>query len=100
MSTHGKTKTGVKLTDADDLRVNPILKQLFRIIQDGNHSIHNVEVVAGLGYRTLARWQRQNGARLDSVQAVLNVLGYDLEIVKHEPVSSEQVSAKVGKISV
>ena len=96
----GTGKTGPKLTCADELRVNPILKEVFAIIQDCDHSIHNVEMVAGLGYRTLARWQKQNGARLDSVQAVLNAMGYDLEIKKIDEVTPQDLASRMGKIRI
>ena len=81
-------------------RINPILKETFGLIDKGGFTVSDIELAAGLGYRTLQRWATKNGARLDSVEAVLNVMGYGLETVKHEHISPQSVSEKVGKLSV
>lgn len=92
-------RTGLSV-GADTLRINPILKQTFALIDEGGFNLHDLELASGLGYATIKRWMDKNGARLDSVQAVLEVMGYRLEIVKHEHISPVDVSEKVGKISV
>ena len=93
-------KKGRPLPEANSLRISPILKQTFSLVDDGGFSVNDIELAAGLGYRTMSRWMKQNGARLDSVEAVLAVMGYRLEIVKHEHISPQSVSKQVGKLSV
>lgn len=94
------TKKGRPLPEANSLRLSPILKETFGLVDEGGYSIADIELAAGLGYRTMSRWMKQNGARLDSVEAVLSVMGYGLEIVKREHISPQSVSEKVGKLSV
>jgi hypothetical protein len=93
-------KRGRPRPDPSTLRINPLLKETFGLIDSGGFNVTDIELAAGLGYRTMSRWMKQNGARLDSVEAVLNVMGYSLEIKHHEHISPECVSAKVGKLSV
>lgn len=100
MKDNSPAKKGRPLPVASSLRINPILKQTFALIDDGGFNVSDVELAAGLGYRTMSRWMKHNGARLDSVEAVLNVMGYGLEIVKHEHISPQSVSSKVGKLSM
>jgi hypothetical protein len=91
-------KRPTELPPTDTLRINPILKQTFGLIDSGGFNVTDVELAAGLGYRTMSRWLKQNGARLDSVEAVLNVMGYGLEIKKNEHISPLAVSEKIGKL--
>lgn len=93
-------KSGRPRKEVASLKINPLLKKTFSLIDDGGFNVTDIELAAGLGYRTMSRWMNQNGARLDSVEAVLNVMGYRLEIVKHEHISPQSVSEKVGKISM
>ena len=91
-------KRPTELPPPDTLKINPILKETFGLIESGGFNVTDIELAAGLGYRTMSRWLKQNGARLDSVEAVLNVMGYGLEIKKNEHISPLSVSEKIGKL--
>lgn len=59
---------------------HPLVRATYRLINKERTTQKDIALRAGLGRTTVHLWQRQN-PRIDSMEAVLNALGYKLQIV-------------------
>ena len=66
----------------EDLRVSPLMRQFFDIVEKAGLTWKDMSKLSGLSRETLIRWQRQNSPKVDNLEAALNAIGYRLEIKK------------------
>ncbi len=70
--------------EVDDLRCDPLVKELLHLIDGKDVAVKYVAKLSGVGFRTILRWQTNNIPNLYNFRAVLQSIGYDLEIKKKE----------------
>lgn len=59
--------------------MHPIIQQLFELIDADPRTYREISRLAGINHRALGTWKSgRNRPRLMMVEAVLNVLGYEL----------------------
>lgn len=71
----------------DDTGAHPIISALFEIIAEQGKRAEDVAWEAGLTRQALWSWKnraRTRGPSLDSLERVLDVLGYEIEIMKKD----------------
>ena len=61
--------------------MHPLVAEIRRIIEDEGERMYLIELEAGIGQGSFARW-RHDIPRVDKLEAVLRVLGYRLRIEK------------------
>ena len=73
-----------RATDVEDLRCDPLVKQLLYIVDEQGLAIAKVADRSGVSFQTILRWQNSNIPNLYNFRAVLQSIGYDLKIIKIE----------------
>lgn len=64
---------------------HPLVRQLVVLMNEKRITFTELARVAGLTGATLASWKSKHNPRVDSFEAALNALGYELQIVQREP---------------
>ena len=62
--------------------VHPLVKELARICRLDDRSLTDVSIEAGLAQTTVHSWFKRHSPSLENFNAVLNTLGYELQIRK------------------
>jgi hypothetical protein len=62
--------------------INPLIKRLFELAHEQRIALLDVEEKAGLGHATMVKWKNSRKPQLENFEAALNVLGYELKIVR------------------
>lgn len=81
-----KWKSGRKAEPA--VTKNPLLRQMFELIDRQEKSMTTLAQQAGYARNSLSRWRRLGGAKLEAVEDVLELMGYHLTIVPLAPAGS------------
>jgi hypothetical protein len=63
-------------------KCHPLARQLFLLMNEQRTTMKEVSDRAGISYQTISGWRIRRSPGLTVLIAALNVLGYDLEIVK------------------
>jgi len=71
-----------RIIKVDDLRCDPLVKELLHLIDDKDIVDKDVAKISGVGLRTILRWQTNNITNLYNFRALLQNIGYDLIIKK------------------
>lgn len=66
----------------EDLKVSPILRQFFYICEGTGENWEQLASRSGISRETFIRWQYTSVPKIDTFEAALNTLGYELTITK------------------
>ena len=75
---------GKRATSVKDLMCDPLIKELLNLIDEQDFAINYVADKSGVSFQTILRWQNTSIPNLYNFRAVLQSIGYDLEIKKRE----------------
>ena len=70
-----------RATDVEDLRCDPLVKELLNLCDEQEIAINKVAEKSGVSFQTILRWQNANIPNLYNFRAVLQSIGYDLKII-------------------
>ena len=73
-----------RATSVKDLGYDPLIKELLNLIDEQDFAINYVADKSGVSFQTILRWQKSSIPNLYNFRAVLQSIGYDLEIKKNE----------------
>lgn len=73
-----------RATDVEDLRCDPLVKELLNLVDEQGLAINKVAQRSGVGFQTILRWQKSNIPNLYNFRAVLQSIGYDLKIISKD----------------
>jgi hypothetical protein len=73
-----------RATDVEDLRCDPLVKELLNLVDEQGLAINKVAQRSGVGFQTILRWQNSNIPNLYNFRAVLQSIGYDLKIISKD----------------
>jgi|TARA_B110000444_G_C18807256_1_gene580652 transcriptional regulator with XRE-family HTH domain len=73
-----------RATDVEDLRCDPLVKELLNLCDEQGLAINKVAKKSGVSFQTILRWQNSNIPNLYNFRAVLQSIGYDLKITKDD----------------
>lgn len=62
-------------------RAHPLAREFFRLLGQAGVSMTDVAERAGLGLATVVKWKYRHVPKIDTFEAALNVLGYELRVV-------------------
>lgn len=62
--------------------VNSLIKEFFALAWKHRTSLLDIEERAGIGASTITHWKTSRKPHLENFRAALNVIGYDLKIVR------------------
>lgn len=61
---------------------HPLVRQFFTLMEGEGIALTDTAGRAGLGVATLVKWKYRHMPQLDTFMAALNVIGYELRIVR------------------
>ena len=61
---------------------HPLAKRLFEIADSQHTALTDIAHRSGLGLATLVKWKYRHAPTVAALQAALNVLGYELRVVR------------------
>ena len=61
--------------EVDDLRCDPVVKELLHLIDDKDVAVKDVTKLLGVGFRIILRWQTNNIPNLYNFRAMLQSIG-------------------------
>lgn len=61
---------------------HPLARQFFKIIDRQQVAVTDVAERAGLGLATLVKWKSRHAPTVMALEAALNVVGYELRVVR------------------
>jgi len=64
----------------DSTRAHPLVKKLYRLMNDKGVSTIELAAAAGVDRSTIQKWQQGKGPNLVNLEACLNVAGYKLVV--------------------
>lgn len=67
---------------------SPTVQTLFKIARDENFTQQELAKKTGVVESTLKNWRIRNQPRVTDVEALLNALGYELQVVKIQEAES------------
>ena len=73
-----------RATDVEDLRCDPLVKELLNLCDEQGLAINKVAKKSGVSFQTILRWQNSNIPNLYNFRAVLQSIGYDLKIISKD----------------
>ena len=71
-----------RATSVKDLRCDLLIKEFLNIIDEQDFAINYIADKSGVSLQTIMRWQNTSIPNLYNFRAVLQSIGYDLEIKK------------------
>jgi len=69
-------------SNPEDLRVSPLVRQFFHLCEQTGENWEQLANRSGISRETYIRWQYNSIPKLDTFEAALNTLGYELTIKK------------------
>tara|TARA_X000000950_G_scaffold116412_1_gene146137 strand:- start:2804 stop:3055 length:252 start_codon:yes stop_codon:yes gene_type:complete len=73
-----------RATSVKDLGCDPLIKELLNLIDEQDFAINYVADKSGVSFQTILRWQKLSIPNLYNFRALLQSIGYNLEIKKNE----------------
>ncbi len=73
----------------DASRAHPLVRRFYELVLEQQMSLTEVAKKAGIHSYTMSRWRTHNSPTVESLEAVLNVLGYRLVV---RPVCEKRLS--------
>lgn len=66
-------------------RAHPLVRQFFALAALDGVALSDIAARSGLGVATLVKWKYRHAPTVVSLEAALNVLGYELRIARRRP---------------
>lgn len=67
---------------AAPVHADPLVHKFFRLLNSQHTQLAEVVKRSGVGYGTIAQWSTKFNPSITNFRAALNVIGYDLAIVR------------------